>query len=202
MLYGCYGQSQVKIIRGGVNLERENIDIKDYWPLVVSEILEYKKIAEAENPEINTVWANHERVLANQFVETLTEEGCARWEKILNITPMGTDTLADRRFRILGRINADLPFTITQLKNMLSTLCGDGYTVELQNTQYKLIVKLALSVKRQYDEVSKLLENVVPANLIVAIDILWNQYIKLEPLTHEQLEAYTHLQLREEEFNG
>lgn len=179
-------------------MERENIDLKDYWPLVTKKILEFEKIADAENPEINNLWAAHKDVLDNQFIKTLTEEGCARWENILNIVPMGTDTLEDRRFRILARINADLPFTFRQLENMLYALCGDDYTCELINNDYKLVVRLALGVRRQYDEVSSLLKKVVPANLLIDLDLLWNQYLILEPFTHEDLEPYTHEELREE----
>ena len=179
-------------------MERENIDLKDYWPLVTKKILEFEKIADAENPEINNLWVAHKKVLDNQFIKTLTEEGCARWENILNIVPMGTDTLEDRRFRILARINADLPFTFRQLENMLYALCGDDYTCELVNNDYKLVVRLALGVRRQYDEVSSLLKKVVPANLLIDLDLLWNQYLLLEPFIHEDLEPYTHEELREE----
>lgn len=179
-------------------MERENIDIKDYWPLVIKRILEFEKIADAENPEINNLWAAHKGVLDNQFIKTLTEEGCKRWESILNIVPMGTDTLEDRRFRILARINADLPFTFRQLENMLHALCGDDYTCELINNDYKLVIRLALSVRRQYDEVSSLLKKVVPANLLIDLDLIYNQYLTLEPFIYEDLEPYTHEELREE----
>jgi len=189
---------KLKYNAGGFSVERENIDIKDYWPLVIKRILEFEKIADAENPEINNLWTAHKDVLDNQFIKTLTEEGCKRWENILNIVPMGTDTLDDRRFRILARINADLPFTFRQLENMLYALCGDDYTCELINNDYKLVVRLALGVRRQYDEVSSLLKKVVPANLLIDLDLLWNQYLLLEPFIHEDLEPYTHEELREE----
>lgn len=193
-----FGGVKLKYNAGGFSVERENIDIKDYWPLVIKRILEFEKIADAENPEINNLWAAHKDVLDNQFIKTLTEEGCKRWENILNIVPMGTDTLDDRRFRILARINADLPFTFRQLENMLYALCGDDYTCELINSEYKLVIRLALSIKRQYDEVSSLLKKVVPANLVIDLDLLWNQYLSLEPFTYEGLEIYTHQELREE----
>lgn len=185
---------------GGFSVERENIDIKDYWPLVIKRILEFEKIADAENPEINNLWAAHKNVLDNQFIKTLTEEGCKRWENILSILPMGTDTLDDRRFRILTRINAELPFSFRQLENMLYTLCGDDYTCELINSDYKLVVRLALNIRKQYNEVDNLLKKVVPANLIVDLSLLWNQYLILEPFTYGDLEEYTHQQLREDKL--
>ena len=86
-------------------MERENIDIKDYWPLVIKIILEFEKIADAENPGINNLWAAHKDVLDNQ------------------------------------------------------------------------------------------------SNLIIDLSLLWNQYLILEPFTHEELEECLHRELREEDLN-
>ena len=84
---------------------------------------------------------------------------------------------------------------------MLYALCGDDYTCELINNEYKLVVRLALSVRKQYNEVDSLLRKVVPANLIIDLSLLWNQYLILEPFTHEELEEYLHSELREEDLN-
>ena len=97
-------------------------------------------------------------------------DACSRWENILNITALGTDTLADRRFRILARINDDIPYTYKQLEIMIANLCGsDGYSLELQNATYTLTVLIALAAQKQFNEVEKLLKRVVPANIIIAI---------------------------------
>lgn len=179
------------------------VNVLDYLPPVVAETDEFKAIAQAENPELNNLWAEHETVLDDQFIATMDEQSCSRWEKMLNITPLGTDTLADRRFRILAYINADIPYTYKQLEIMLSNLCGaDGYTMQLQNALYKLVVRVALSASKQYSEVEKLLKRTVPANMLIDLALLYNQHQTLADFTHQQLSAFTHQQLREEDLTN
>lgn len=178
-------------------MQRET-DILNYLPPLIAKTDEFEAIGAAENEQINNLWATHKEIFDNQFISTLDENGCNRWEKILNITPMGTDTIEDRRFRIAARINADIPYTYKQLENMIASLCDNDYTMQLQNADYKLIVRIALSAQRQYSEVEKLLKRVLPANLLVDLSLLYNQYQALTSKTHAQLNAYTHEQLRSE----
>lgn len=182
-------------------MQRE-VNLLDYLLPLIAQTDEFAAIGTAENEQINDLWTAHKNVYNNQFIATLDENGCERWEKILEITPMGTDTLEDRRFRIAARINADIPYTYKQLQNMLASLCNDDYTMELQNEDYKLIVRVALSAQKQYAEIEKLLKRVVPANILIDFSLLYNQYQDLKPKTHAQLRAYTHKQLREEEISN
>ena len=98
----------------------------NYLPYVVRDYAEFKGISEAEQPEFESAWDSSDDLLNNQFISTAGNLGLSRWEKILGITPKGTDTLEDRRFRILTRLNEELPYTLPQLRNILETLCGSG----------------------------------------------------------------------------
>ena len=82
-------------------MNRDNIDILDYLPDIIKDVTEYQEIANAENPTINTLWENHRKTFNNQFINTLDEQGCARWEKMLDITPKGTATVEDRRLILI-----------------------------------------------------------------------------------------------------
>lgn len=178
------------------------VDISNYLPKVISDTSEFQSISASENQQINNLWASHEDVFNNQFINSLDETGCLRWENILNITPMGTDSLEDRRFRIAAYINADIPYTYRQLENMIENLCGsNGYTMELNNNDYKLIVRIAISVSKQFSEVEKLLKRVVPANILIDLELLYNQYKNYKSKTYGQLSAYKHKQLREDVIN-
>lgn len=96
----------------------------NYLPYVVRDYAEFKGISEAEQPEFESAWGSSDDLLNNQFISTAGNLGLSRWEKILGITTKGTDTLEDRRFRILTRLNEELPYTLPQLRNILETLCG------------------------------------------------------------------------------
>lgn len=179
-------------------MNRDNIDILDYLPDIIKDVTEYKEIANAENPTINTLWENHRKTFNNQFINTLDEQGCARWEKMLDITPKGTATVEDRRLAILARINASLPYTYRQLENFLRNICNNDYTLALDNANYKLTVLLNLSRRNQFDEVSNLLARVIPANIVFEVGLKYNQYKTIRPYKYELLSDYTFHEIRAE----
>lgn len=175
------------------------VDVLDYLPKVVRTIKEFEVLGDAENPEINNLWLDNQIVLNNQFINTLDEQGCARWEKMLDITPKGTATIEDRRLAILARINASLPYTYRQLENFLRNICADDYTMTLDNENYTLTVLLSLSRQNQFDEVSNLLAKVIPANLICNVSLKYNQYKIIKPYRYRLLVNYTCHEIRVEE---
>ena len=175
------------------------VDVLDYLPKVVKTIKEFEVLGDAENPEINNLWLDNQIVLNNQFINTLDEQGCARWEKMLDITPKGTATIEDRRLAILARINASLPYTYRQLENFLRNICADDYTMTLDNENYTLTVLLSLSRQNQFDEVSNLLARVIPANLICNVSLKYNQYKIIKPYRYRLLVNYTCHEIRVEE---
>lgn len=175
------------------------VDVLDYLPKVVRTIKEFEVLGDAENPEINNLWLDNQIVLNNQFINTLDEQGCARWEKMLDITPKGTATVEDRRLAILARINASLPYTYRQLENFLRNICADDYTMTLDNANYTLTVLLSLSRQNQFDEVSNLLARVIPANLICNVSLKYNQYKIIKPYRYRLLVNYTCHEIRVEE---
>ena len=178
----------------------KNVDISIYQPSVVKDYKEFKEISKRENEILTNCWTASNNVFLDQFIETLTENGCKRWEKILGIQPKGTDTLQVRRFRIKSRINEDLPYTWRTLENVLNSLCGkESYAMTLYNDEYRLKILLELTVKKLFDEVEKTVKRMIPANLILEVELRYNQHLHLKAFTHEYLKAYTHNGLREAE---
>lgn len=170
----------------------------DYLPPFIQEYKEIKAIMDAEQVSAENVWTDAESVLADQFVQDATENGVARYEKILGITPKGTYTLNERKFNIFARMNEQLPYTLESLESALISLCGeDGYTLKLDTNAYTLTVKLALANEHNVEAVENLLKKMIPANLIRNVR-LFNTYTLLADLTYAQLGAYTYKQLREE----
>lgn len=171
----------------------------DYLPDVLKEYQEIIAIMQSEQPEVSSLWGCITNVLNDQFVMDATTNGILRWEKILGISPKGTDTLDLRKFRILARLSEQRPYTFTSLRQQMATLCGEeGYRIEVDNETYTLIVKVELTAKGKYDEVNSLLLRIVPANMIIDLSLLYNQYLTLSTFTYSNLSAYTYEQLRNE----
>ena len=173
----------------------------DYLPPYVQEYVEIREIMKAEQPEFEAAWVACENALNNQYIRDMDVYGVTRWESMLGIVPKATDTLEERKFRILTRLNSELPYTLARLKEALITLCGiDGFTIELQAAQYHIIVKLAVSNKNNYDDVVDLLKKMIPANMTQYVEMMYNNYILVGLYTHEQLASFTHNQIRNEVF--
>ncbi len=173
--------------------------LQDYLPPILLKTYEFPLLCDTEQPEIDRLHDAADAVLDAQFISTAGETAIARYEKIFGITPMDTDTLAERRFKVLAKINAQLPFSVRRLRQQLETLCGaDGYKLELDGGRYTLTVKVALTAKRNQQAVEELLADIVPANMVCTTSLLYNQHADLTRFTHAQLALLTHFEIREE----
>jgi Uncharacterized protein conserved in bacteria (DUF2313). len=174
----------------------------DYLPPVIKNVREYIAVFDtAEQPEFELMWDNVDTAFLNQFIMESTLYGIQRWERILNIIPRAADTLETRKFRILTMLNASLPYTIRMLEEMLTNLCGkDGFSLELLNEIYTLIVKVDLIAEQNFNAVVDLLHRVVPANIVINVFLKYNSHLVLSEFTHEELARYTHSELRTEDL--
>jgi len=175
------------------------MNMKDLWPPIMQEIKEFQKIAEIEETFFKRLQQEIQNIVDDQFIQTATEKGIARRERMLKISPFADDTLETRRFRVQGTWNDKLPYTYRVLLERLDSLCGpDGYVIELDAGQYSLNIKIELTKKRMFDEVVRITRQMVPANIVITVELRYNQHLTLANFTHEQLSQYTHYQLRNE----
>lgn len=171
----------------------------DYLPNILKELEEFKQLMNAEQKQVDDLWNMIYKILNEAFIETAESDGLTRWETILNLTPLDTDTAEVRRMRIHAKILEAVPYTWETLKQMFDGLCGeDGYKLELKNKEYTLVIKVALTSKRLKDEVVKMADRVVPANLILDIDLLYNTYELLKQITWGQATEKTYKDLKDE----
>lgn len=171
----------------------------DYLPPVFWKIREFSALMAAEQPEIESAWEAADDLLDNQFIASSGELGVSRWEMILGVSPKATQTLDERKFAVLARLNSRLPYTITELKKQLSALCGeDGYSVEPDYDDYILRVELALTAKNNYTAAEALLSELAPANLTLRVGLKYNRHLTFAGWAHGEMSTYTHYNLRNE----
>ena len=177
----------------------KEVDLLSYQSNIIQQIREFKVLSKVENPKLECVWHAVEDAIDDQFATSLTDNGCKRWESIMEINAKDTDDLDFRRFRILSKLNEQLPYTYRMLELQLRTLCGDdGYTMVLRNNEYTLKVRIALTSKSKYSDVESTLRKFVPANIVIDVSVMYNTYEVLSQFTHEQLASFTYYKLREE----
>lgn len=175
------------------------MSIKDYWIKEVQNIKEFKAIADIEDVKLLNLKQEVVNLIDDQFIETATEKGIARREKMLSIQPYADDTLITRKFRVGVQWNNQGPYTHNQLINKLTYLVGaDGYTIALNSGAYTLTVRISLGVKRMLQDADKMVRSMAPCNLVITVDLLYNKYSDLSAYTYDYLATKTYEQLRNE----
>ncbi len=139
-------------------------------PYAVRDFAEFKGIAVGEQPEFELAWSLVDELLDNQFVYTAGAYGLSRWESMLEIVPKATDTLEERRFRILVRLGELLPYTMTWLRTTLKSLCGqENFSVFMEEGSYFLSVTVTDAVRKKSEYVAEMLERIVPENIVFQV---------------------------------
>ena len=144
------------------------ISLIDYLPPCLQGYREMQAIMTAENPEFQAVSDEGQVVLDNTFILHCNEDGIARFEKMLGIYPLPTDTLESRQSRILTRWNDVVPYTLKSFLSKLMSLQGNGnIQITFFNDQYKIQVVTHLEKHGQQDDLAYLFKTVLPCNLVV-----------------------------------
>lgn len=176
--------------------------LMDYLPGIMQDYEEMQQIMQVEQPGIEALWEACDSLMNEAYVQTETGLGAKRWESILDISPKDTDTLEVRNFRIQGRLVEDLPYTYRMFERQLIALCKEkGYSLFMtEQNGLTLKIRVALSAKELKDEVVKLAERIVPCNIILDVELMYNTHAMLKGYTHAGLSDTTHAQLREKVF--
>lgn len=183
------------------SLKLREANIRHYFPDVLVNAVEFKEFAKTVDPEMNCIIGLLVEKALNTFVFDLDEDGATRWEDMLKLTPRSADTLDDRRMAILAKITPNTPYTYRKLEILLDGICGEGnYSINLKHNQYYIKILIALGVKRQRQTTEYMLRCILPANLTIEIDLMYNRHIDLKRFTHGRMKElmYTHHDLRAE----
>ncbi len=171
-------------------------------PEIIRSIPDIKKIYEINADQEAMLDASVNALFDDIFLETMDETKTARWEKMLSIIPLDTDTLSERRFRIQTRVLERMPYTYRVILRKLQTLCPGGVDWTVDTEKQLIIVRVALASKNMRADVDELLDNVLPLNMEYTLIILYNTYAMLAKHTNGNLKQFTHQQMRDDTTIG
>lgn len=142
----------------------------DYLPPVLQEVVEFREINEANEPELSLAWDAMALILANQFLDSATEWGVRTWEEDLGIRPKDTDTLDARKTRLKAMWNLELPYTLPWLRRWVTSICGPtGHSETVQD--YTIDIQLDYTVLPDADalaaQILEMLLAIRPENMLV-----------------------------------
>ena len=147
---------------------RNDIDISQFLPPVSRDSQDIQEVMRIENPEFKLLWDIMADILDNQFIHTMGEFGLSHWEWILEVLPQDTDTIEDRRNRILRLLAGTRPYTVEKLQEMLDATFGNGaVSVDLDENLYEIWFILSKEMRERSGEVISYAEPIVPKNLLL-----------------------------------
>lgn len=140
-------------------------------PSFLREIKEYKEIFSSIEEEFNAFRIQMDKALQESSVETATDYGLDRYEKMLNIANSSNDVI-ERRFKIKSKLINQLPFNKKWLDNKLKSLVGEGnYIIKIDESNYEVTVQVSYIFPNVVKELSESLRNELPANLVVNVNL-------------------------------
>ena len=147
---------------------RNDIDISQFLPPVSRDSQDIQEVMRIENPEFKLLWDIMADILDNQFIPAMGEFGLSHWEWILDVLPQDTDTIEDRRNRILRLLAGTRPYTVEKLQEMLDATFGNGAVgVDLDENLYEICFVLSKEIRERSGEVISYAEPIVPKNLLL-----------------------------------
>lgn len=145
-----------------------DVNIIKHLPPFLQKYKELESITAAENPELQKLMDESERVKDNTFILSADEDGIARFEKILNIYVAKDEDLESRRLRVISRWNDIAPYTINALKSKLHSLHNsDNFIINRKFDKHIIEIITHLELPGQVEELDRTLDFIMPANLIV-----------------------------------
>lgn len=168
-------------------------------PPFYSNSSEVKIIQDAFEKESNGLKNAIKDIIDQIYVDSATW-GLAHWEKYLNLSADGSESLLSRRSRIKTRLRGQGTTTKEMIKNVCSSFVNGEVEVTEIVAEYIFKIKFIsnIGIPSNVEYLRKSIEEIKPAHLAFEFIYIYNTNATLKNFTHEQLAAYTHWQLRNE----
>lgn len=145
-----------------------DISLIDHLPPFLQNFREFVLIVNTENPEFQETADESERIKNNQFILSADEEGIKKFERILNIQVSKDEQLPTRRSRVMSRWNDISPYTYHAFLSKLQSLHNsNNFIVNRDYDHYYIEIITHLEIAGQVDELNRILDYIMPANLVV-----------------------------------
>lgn len=148
--------------------DKEAVEVlNEQLPTWFKPILEYIELMKVYGVQLDTLKNDMKSVYFNQFIQTADIKTISIWEKLFNITVRYGDTIEFRRQRLIQKFSQIIPYTYWTLKDRLTDLFGDNYTLEVNPVECWIKIFVTSDRYGAIDLLYDLIWDVVPAHLRV-----------------------------------
>ena len=160
-----------------------------YCPCTVRELREFQRLSEIEGAILAEEAAAKETLERNQWILTAERDGLLRLANMMGFLGAERMETEDLREEILSRWCSRSPYTYFHLQDWLDGCVGaENYAGTLERESYRLRLILELCVKEKQEFLQKHLRKIIPANLVLQVDLNVNTHGKLHSLRHGEMQ--------------
>lgn len=172
------------------------MDLIKYLPSFYFNSEEVKNIQASVQSEDIAVKEAIKDVLNQLFVDTATW-GLNSWEKMLGLKIDTTETLENRRARVMTRLRGTGTVTKSMIKNVCKSFTNGEVDV-IENTDYSFTIKFVdiKGIPGNLNYLRDAIEEIKPAHLNFNFEYTYNTHNSLKLKTHDFLKNMTHDQIR------
>ena len=170
----------------------------EYLPPVLRKVQDFACLMEQYQGAFSELWKLAWEMEDDLYLVTAGEVGISRWERMLGIRPREGATLEERRQLLFFRISQSTPYTWRAFLSFMTSLIGDERGFDASISELVLEVRLFPRWRGMEQAVWELMSWVVPANVETRVILIFNSHREIGAMTHRQMAAYSHEQLRNE----
>lgn len=142
-----------------------NVNLWQYLPGFLRRYRELDKLLAAEQPEFQSVVDDCEKSLDNLFILTADDTALTRFENLLGIYPLKSDSLDSRKARVMIHWVDLTPYTLRTLKDKIINIQTNKNVDIYFSNPYEITIVTRLEKHGQVDSLAYLLNAVLPVNL-------------------------------------
>lgn len=139
----------------------------DQLPDYFKQVAEFQQILKAHGYALDQFDTDMATVYYNQFIQSADENTIRFWEELFHLTIRYGDTLEYRRSRLIQKFSMIVPYTIWDLKDRLTSLFGNDWTMDVDLNAYKITVFTTSDRYGAIDLLYDLLWDVIPAHYVI-----------------------------------
>nr|DAL98061.1 MAG TPA: tail protein [Caudoviricetes sp.] len=149
---------------------KRTIDLLIFAPPVSRDSHDMQELYKTDGAELQELWDVLCDIFCNQFIRYMTGYGLKQWEFIFDVMPKATDTMQNRRRRILQLLMGTRPYTMRSFQAILDNIYGKGnIIINVDENKYEFWMTIAADMLSNSRDILDFAEIIVPKNLYINI---------------------------------
>ena len=170
-----------------------------YLPFYLREYREVIYIFKATEPELIRIENERKRIKSWGYIFTTDEYGISKYEEELGIKNNDSLDLLARQLRVYSKFANIIPYTKRTVAQMVFSIIPEEFaSIEIIRKQYKVTVDK--QYKEQGEYLKDFLEDILPLNMTINIEVKYNREIDVSRYTESELSQMKEIEIREKEL--